>query len=108
MRKEAEGADDLQRVLRRQAVQYRFEVPPRRDVLVATEAHAVTADLLDGLENGFAALLADRVAKYPPRMSSRNGRSLSSVSRASDFIMAPVSCHRLADVPVQEPRLTGQ
>ena len=63
MRKKAEGANDLKRLGRRQAVQCRFEIAPRRDILVAAKANRVLANMLDGVEDSLAALLAHRVAE---------------------------------------------
>ena len=61
--KKAEGANDLKRLGRRQAVQCRFEIAARRNILVAAEADRVLANMLDGVEDCLAALLAHRVAK---------------------------------------------
>src|SRR5215472_14478376 len=63
MREKAESANDQKRLLRRQTVQYRFELAPRRDVLVSAEANRGLANPLDEAEDGVAALLAHRVAK---------------------------------------------
>ena len=63
MRKKAEGANDLQCLLRRQAVQCRFELAARGNILVAAKADRVLANVFDGVEGGLAALLAYRVAE---------------------------------------------
>ena len=61
--KEAEGANNLQRLLRHQTVQRCFEIAPRRQILVSAEADRVLPNVLDSLEDCFPALLAYRVAK---------------------------------------------
>jgi len=63
MRKKAEGANDLKRLGRRQAVQCRFEIAARRNILVAAEADRVLANMLDGVEDRRTALLAYRVSQ---------------------------------------------
>ena len=63
VRKKAEGADDLQRVLRLQRIQCGFEIASRRQILVSAEADRILPDILDGVENCIAALLAYRVAE---------------------------------------------
>ena len=65
VREVAEGADDLDGLAARQAVQRRFELAPRRVVLVAVEADRRLADALDDVEDRLAFLLADRVAEDP-------------------------------------------
>jgi len=63
MRKKAEGANDLKRLGRRQDVQCRFEITPRRNILVAAKADRVLANMLDAVKDSRAALLAHRVAE---------------------------------------------
>src|SRR6266851_255078 len=63
MRKKAEGANDLERLGRRQTVQRRFELAARCNILVAAESHRALANALDNSKDRLAALLADRVAK---------------------------------------------
>ena len=58
---EAEGANDLKSLIRRQAIQRRFKLATRHDILVSPEADRVLSDLLDGIEDCLAALLAYRV-----------------------------------------------
>src|SRR5271154_5778041 len=65
MREIAEGADDLKRFPRRQIVQSGFQVATRGNILVATEADRILANILNGFENLLAILLAYRVAKDP-------------------------------------------
>jgi hypothetical protein len=63
MRKKPEGANDLKGLGRRQAVQRRFELAARRDILVSAEADRALANMFDGAEDCLAALLAHRVAE---------------------------------------------
>src|SRR5208282_3642726 len=63
MRKVAVGADDRERLLGVEAVERRFELPPRADLVVAMEADRGLPDLLDQLEHLFALLLAHGVAE---------------------------------------------
>src|SRR5437764_311216 len=70
VRKKAEGADDLQRVLRLQRIQCGFEIASRRQILVSAEAHRILPDILDGVENCIAALLG-----YPACWATPNCRT---------------------------------
>ncbi len=63
MRKKAEGANDLQRLLWRERVQCRFEIAARHDILVAAESHRALANALDNGKDRLAALFAYRVAE---------------------------------------------
>ncbi len=63
MRKKTEGADDLKCLGRRQTVQRRFELAARCNILVSAEADRVLANVLDGVEDCLAVLLAYRVAE---------------------------------------------
>jgi hypothetical protein len=92
MRKKPEGANDLKGLGRRQAVQRRFELAARRDILVSAEADRALANMFDGAEDCLAALLARTVSprmRPSSRISSRNGRSLSSVLIAFGFGTEP-------------------
>ena len=66
VREEAEGANELNRFVGREAVQGGLEIATSRRVLLSTEPDRVLSNLLNGVENGLAALLADRVPKDPP------------------------------------------
>ena len=58
VREEAEGADDLQCVVRWEAIQRRRKLAAGRGILIAAEADRVVPDLLDGVEHSLPALLA--------------------------------------------------
>src|SRR6516225_9467107 len=65
MRKEAEGANNLQRLRRLQRVQCRLEIASCRQILVPAEADGVLPNVLNGGEDGVAALLAYCIAQDP-------------------------------------------
>ena len=65
MREEAEGADELQRLVAGQRVQRVFELVARGAVLVAAEPDRALPDALDRGKGGVAVLLTHRVAKDP-------------------------------------------
>ena len=66
VREKAEGADGLQRLARRQAVQRLFERAPGFGILITMKADRVLPNAFNGVEHRFAALLAHRVTEYPP------------------------------------------
>ena len=63
VREEAEGANNLQRFLRFQRVQSCFKIASRGEILVSAEADRVLPNVLDGVVDYFAAMLAYRVAE---------------------------------------------
>ena len=65
VREEAVGANDVNGLAARQAVQRGFELAPRRVVLAAMEANGGLANALDDPEDRLALLLADGVAENP-------------------------------------------
>src|SRR3984885_5647709 len=66
----AVGASDRERLLSVEAVERRLELAPRADLVVAMEAYRSLADLLDQLEDLFALLLANSVAKDPAKQTN--------------------------------------
>ena len=65
VREEAVGADDLDGLSARQAVQRAFEFAPRGRVLAAMEADGGLTDALDDVEYRLPLLLAHGVAEDP-------------------------------------------
>jgi hypothetical protein len=70
MREKAKSANDLQRFLGRQTVEYAFEIAARADIFVAAEANGVLANVFDDLEDPLAVLLAHRVAEDPAEQAN--------------------------------------
>src|SRR6516164_5015448 len=87
MRKKAEGANNLKCLARWQIVQRRFQIAARRNILVSTKANRVLPNVLDGVEDSLTACSRTVSPSIRPssRISSRSGRSLSSVSLACCF-----------------------
>jgi len=69
VREVAEGADDADRQIRRQAAHDRLQLAARRLVGVAVELHRRAADMFDQLEHRFALLGAHRVAQDAPQQA---------------------------------------
>ena len=63
MREIAEGADDLDVLIAREAVQYRLELAPRGFILLAMKTDLGPANLLDDCKDRWALLGADGVAE---------------------------------------------
>ena len=67
MGEKAEGADDLQRLARRQAVQRLFERAPGFGILVTMKTDRILPNAFNGVEHRLAALLAHRVTGVSAR-----------------------------------------
>ena len=67
VREEAVGANHVNGLAARQAVQRGFELAPRRIVLAAMEANGRLANTLNDHEDCIALLLADGVAENPAK-----------------------------------------
>ncbi len=70
MREIAVGARDRERLVSVEAVERRLELAPGADLVVAMETYRGLADLLDQLEDFFALLLANGVAKDPAKQTN--------------------------------------